>query len=107
VYPLILFICLFIAFLFPWSQRKGLWATILNVIPSPFTEARFRDTFLADIWTSLTKVVYDLAYAFCYFGTGQWRDITMISCSQRWQYNKLAAAIFYAVPFVSGVVHGW
>lgn len=71
VYPLLLFIGLFIAALFPWSQRKGVWMTIINVILSPLSEARFRDTFLADIWTSLTKVAFDIAYAFCYFGTGE------------------------------------
>lgn len=70
VYPLILFLCLLVAAAFPWSQRVGVWKSVLTILFSPFTDAKFRHTFLADVLTSLTKVTSDLTYTFCYFFTG-------------------------------------
>ena len=99
-YPLLLFISFFIAAVYPWSQRKGLWYSVGAVLLSPFSEAKFRCTFLADVMTSLTKVTNDITYTFCYFGTGQWKDLVIESCSSRWQMTKVVAPLFYTIPMV-------
>jgi hypothetical protein len=100
VYPLVLFVCFAIAVVFPWRQRRSLWTTIGSVLLSPLTPVTFRGTFFADVMTSLTKVTNDLTYTLCYFVTGQWKDIHMVSCADRWQMTQVIAPLTYTIPVV-------
>ncbi len=58
--------CLF----FPWRMRKGLWASVGNVLCSPYYPATFFSTYVADVFTSLIKVLQDWAWTFCYLMSG-------------------------------------
>ena len=70
VYPLLLFLGFCFAMVFPWSQRRGMLITIKDSMIAPFALAKFRETFLADVVTSVIKVLVDLVYTFCFFFTG-------------------------------------
>jgi len=47
------------------QSRKTLWDSLWHIIISPFGRVRFRDTFIADVMTSLVKVFCDLYMATC------------------------------------------
>jgi len=47
------------------QSRKTLWDSLWNILIAPVGRVRFRDTFVADIMTSLVKVFCDLYMAIC------------------------------------------
>jgi len=47
------------------QSRKTLWDSLWNILIAPVGRVRFRDTFIADIMTSLVKVFCDLYMAIC------------------------------------------
>jgi len=47
------------------QSRKTLWDSLWNILIAPVGRVRFRDTFIADIMTSLVKVFCDLYMAMC------------------------------------------
>lgn len=124
VYPLMLFLAFICALFFPWSQRRGVWISVRELAISPFSSAKFRETFLADVITSMIKVLVDIVYTVCYFstgaslcgvpvalcqmpipvmhdtvmdmGAGQWKDDTMESCSNRYVVTHIIA---FFIPF--------
>jgi hypothetical protein len=125
VYPLLLFLGFIAAMTLPWSQRKGMWVTIKDSVIAPFALAKFRETFLADVMTSVVKVFVDLVYTFCFFFTGtdgwscrhgcpavvilpssamacagEWKDDTMISCSNRFVVTNVIAFFVPGFPLV-------
>ena len=64
--PLMLVLFLFKCLVHPWSRRKQLWSIISRVIRAPFCEVRFVDTYVADVLTSMVKVLLDALWC-CYF----------------------------------------
>ena len=85
VYPLLLFLGFFFAMVFPWSQRRGMLVTLRDAVIAPFAPAKFRETFLADVVTSVVKVLVDLVYTFCFFFTGMRTELCMGLCVCWWR----------------------
>lgn len=54
----------------PWSRRKHLWHSLGRVFVAPCVPVKFVDTYVADVLSSMVKVVQDALWAVCYFGTG-------------------------------------
>jgi len=54
------------------SQRAALGRTVLRVLASPFSEATFAHSFVADVFTSMPKCFNDIAYVSCIYLTGEW-----------------------------------
>jgi hypothetical protein len=100
VYPLVLFICFVVAVVFPWKHRRGLWKTVGTILLSPFTPVTLRGIVTTNMLSSLSKVTNDITYSICYFVTGQWKDMAMVSCAERWQMKKVVAPLAYTIPVV-------
>lgn len=81
-FPVLLFVCPFdeITYLFfgvhrhGFRQRSALFFNLLAVIASPFTEVTFFRSFLADVLCSMPRVVPDLLYTLCIYGTWSFSD---------------------------------
>jgi hypothetical protein len=54
------------------SARYGLFATLFQVLITPFGSLRFKDFFLADVLCSFVRPAIDLGYTGCWLGTGVW-----------------------------------
>lgn len=70
--PYSIFVYIFLQLFMPMEccfgmlqSRKTLWDSLWNILISPVGRVRFRDTFIADIMTSLVKVFCDLYMATC------------------------------------------
>ena len=79
IFTLLVVIILFLLMINPLHcfyrrARWALWDVIWQIIISPFGKVRFRDFFLADIFTSLVKPFQDMGYSACFFGTTAWID---------------------------------
>lgn len=93
---------------FPWERRRGMWVTVAHVVVAPFGRCTFRDTFVGDVMTSLVKVFTDLAYTFCFLGTGEFlklapgidSSITSDRCSDAPAYTQVFSPIIHAAPLV-------
>ena len=64
------FKCMF----FPWRIRKGLWETVGNVLTSPFRPATFYSTYIADVITSMIKILQDWAWTLVYLFSGDFME---------------------------------
>jgi len=58
----------------PWRIRKGLWVTVKSVVTAPYTESTFFGTYVADVFTSMVKVLHDWAWTFCYLLSGDFLE---------------------------------
>lgn len=93
---------------FPWERRRGMWVTVAHVVVAPFGRCTFRDTFVGDVMTSLVKVFTDLAYTFCFLGTGEFlklapgndSSISSDRCSDAPAYTQVFSPIIHAAPLV-------
>ena len=71
--PLSLAVAALLYVLSPFNKQKRVFARgIVKAVTAPFSEVSFFSVYVADVMTSLVKVFGDLAYSFCYFGTGEW-----------------------------------
>jgi len=85
-----------------------MWVTVAHVVVAPFGRCTFRDTFVGDVMTSLVKVFTDLAYTFCFLGTGEFlklapgndSSITSDRCSDAPAYTQVFSPIIHAAPLV-------
>jgi len=59
---------------FPWRIRKGLWETVGNVLTSPFRPATFFSTYVADVITSMIKILQDWAWTGVYLFSGDFME---------------------------------
>ena len=57
----------------PWRRRRHLWACLGRVVAAPARDVRFVDTYVADVLTSMVKVLQDLLWAACFFASGDFR----------------------------------
>ena len=64
---------------FPWKRRRQLWAALGRVVLAPFREVRFVDTFVADVLTSMVKVLLDVLWTVCFFLSG---DVVAAAASE-------------------------
>ena len=64
---------------FPWKRRRQLWAALGRVVLAPFREVRFVDTFVADVLTSMVKVLLDVLWTLSFFLSG---DVVAAAASE-------------------------
>eukprot|EP00479_Gromia_sphaerica_P010522 TRINITY_DN4866_c0_g1_i1.p1 TRINITY_DN4866_c0_g1~~TRINITY_DN4866_c0_g1_i1.p1 ORF type:complete len:412 (-),score=46.73 TRINITY_DN4866_c0_g1_i1:140-1375(-) len=80
MYPLGLFVYSILKFFNPfmpfqlYHTQTSLLKSLKNVIISPFGDVRFLDSFVADVLTSMVKVMQDIAYACCYYFSFIWQE---------------------------------
>lgn len=67
--------------IFPWYQRKAMWAIILQIVISPFGKTTFCETFFADVLTSFNKISSSTVLAGCYFFSGDFYADHMLPVS--------------------------
>ena len=74
LFPLIVFLYLIVKFFLPWAShwptRRWLMKNLASVIIAPFGACEFRHTFLADVLTSMVKMLVYLTFSICYYVTG-------------------------------------
>ena len=69
-YPVLLVLYTFHKLVTPWKTRKNLWKTIGNALLSPWYPATFFGTYVADVITSMIKILQDWAWTFSYIFSG-------------------------------------
>ncbi|KAH9255488.1 hypothetical protein BASA81_006304 [Batrachochytrium salamandrivorans] len=77
-----------------------------SVLFAPFFEVTFFDSFVGDVMTSLVRPFVDVAFSFCFFGTGEWRepqvlqvkDSTQSECMNSWAYRRLLVPLMISLP---------
>ncbi len=104
-YPVILMVYTLYCLVFPWKQRKGIWWTVGRVVCAPLASVTLLDTVVADMLTSMVKVLLDLAWSAFYFGSGDfWRDVEGAKDTDPgpWEtsvlYSKVLAPIVVILP---------
>eukprot|EP01083_Nonionella_stella_P273846 929220_1 len=105
IWPCALFIFFILNFI-PLPNRKYnstrfcFFNVLMNIVLAPFGRIRFRDFFLADILTSLSKVLKDLAYCFCMYVSSVWIRTTSDDnvCSSN-SYIVYYAPLLIALPY--------
>lgn len=58
-----------------YQHRKGTWHLLLSlkeVVMAPFGKVTFYTSFVADVITSMVKVLTDAAYCVCFIASGEW-----------------------------------
>jgi xenotropic and polytropic retrovirus receptor 1 len=100
IFTLIMILIFFCILLCPYQvfykrARMELLVTMMNIFGSPFTCVRFKDFFLADIFTSLVKPFQDIVIGACFFSNKHWLENTEASCS----WLGLGLIIMMVVPF--------
>ena len=78
-FSLMLFLSTLTILLMPFNMfyrhfRFELIYSFYQTIISPFGYVRFKDFFLGDILTSMTKPLIDVAFIQCYFFTDAWKN---------------------------------
>jgi hypothetical protein len=89
-----------------WRRRRPMFKSIMRVMTAPFHEVRFRDSFAADVMTSLPRVLTDFAMSSCFFLSGEFlrprnEDIgadRAEECSERYVLNKIVVPILQLLP---------
>lgn len=99
-FPLAL--CVYIAYklVFPLDQRRPFWKTTWEVISAPFSPLTFRHGYIADVFTSMVKVLADIAYILCFVTAGRW-DPNVPSCTTTPYYQ------LFVVPLTSSLPLWW
>lgn len=69
-YPFVLMCLFLLGLVFPLSTLRRALPLLGNVLASPFGRVTFAHACIGDLLTSMVKPLYDVAYAFCVFGTG-------------------------------------
>ena len=103
IYPLALFMFFLIKLFFPLSQRMAFLTTMKNLIISPFCTVRFVEFYAGDICTSLVKVFVDVAFSFCYFGSGEYLQSPNSTaetsfCKNNNYFKKVVSPSLLALP---------
>jgi hypothetical protein len=83
---------------FPWEHRWRTWAAIVNVASAPYGALAFKHACIAEVLTSMTKVLADAAYTACFFVSGEWSDAGVVTCSSRPFYVGVAAPLAHSLP---------
>lgn len=106
--PLLLVAFLLKCLVHPWSRRKQLWRILGRVVRAPFCEVRFVDTYVADVLTSMVKVLLDALWCGYFFTSGSFlqaqsdrKDLEMqLKTHAFWYKQVLAPAVcFFPIWF--------
>jgi len=96
-YPFVL-MCLFLLGLaFPLGTLRRALPVLGNVLASPFGRVTFAHACVGDLLTSMVKPLYDVAYAFCVFGTGAFLAETS---EGRSECERSAVMTLYVKPLI-------
>jgi hypothetical protein len=104
-YPIFLLVYTLYCLVFPWKQRKGIWWIVGRVVVAPLVSVTLLDTVVADVLTSLVKVLLDLAWSAFYVISGDFtRDIRGAPDEvPSWElsvlYSKVLAPVIVILPY--------
>jgi len=106
IYPFALFLFVLVKFFAPsrlvslWDTRAALLGTLAQIAMAPFGKARFIESFVADVLTSMVKVFVDVEATFCLIATYLFVDRTML-------VSGCASAAAYIVPIICALPLWW
>ena len=69
-YPFLLVLYTIKCLIFPLKTRRPLWRAIFAVITAPLTSPTFFHTYIADVMTSMVKVLQDILWTGCFVVSG-------------------------------------
>lgn len=100
VYPAFLVLYTVSKFIFPLKQRRPMWDAIMKVWTAPLSSPTFFHTYVADVFTSMVKVLLDLLWTFCFIFSGDFLNIDTVDTGKgrhEWQrthwYKNLVVII--------------
>lgn len=91
----------------PWARRKHMWRALGRVVVAPCVPVKFLDTYVADVLSSMVKILLDALWSLCFFGTGDFvvsgrsrrhTSSLLPSCTQSKLYSKLLAPMVCLAP---------
>ncbi|KAJ1457336.1 EXS family-domain-containing protein [Pelagophyceae sp. CCMP2097] len=90
----------------PWSRRRHMWRKIGRVVTAPCREVRFVDTYVADVLTSMVKILLDGLWSGFYLSSGAvWasqktfrRDYRQADWASTFVYRHVAAPAVCLLP---------
>lgn len=56
-----------------WESRRWFLTALRHTITSPFGRIRFCDSYVADVLTSMVKIIADLAFSLCFYSSGDFK----------------------------------
>mmetsp|Transcript_4009 Transcript_4009/g.11816 ORF Transcript_4009/g.11816 Transcript_4009/m.11816 type:complete len:894 (-) Transcript_4009:27-2708(-) len=100
IVPLLLLAFLVKCLIWPWDRRKQLWRILSRIVRAPFAEIRFVDTYVADVLTSMVKVLLDLAWCATFFLSGAFRyaDHDKVEQTHAFWYKEILAPAVCVLP---------
>ena len=103
--PLLLCIGVFASLIFPWRERKQIWILFGDVLLGFFRPVRFVHVFFADWLTSVVKVWVTMAYATCFYTTGEGfnecpQPSNIQQCEQNPVFVNLVLPVLSTLPYV-------
>lgn len=78
--PLVLYALLLLRLALPWRRRRFWWATVRNVVLAPCARVGFAENFVADVLTSLPKVLTQVTTRSATSGRASSVGATSTSC---------------------------
>ena len=96
----------------PWTKRRFLWQSLRRVVVAPAREVRFVDTYVADVLTSMVKVLQDLLWAACFFASGDFarpaseKRLFTATWAETTSYRRVAAPALCLLPVWFGATRG-
>ena len=93
IYPAFLVLYTIWHFIFPLKQRKPLWSAMARVCRAPLTSPSFFETYVADVFTSMVKILLDLLWTICFIISGDFLitetvDKNANDSRHEWQHSK-------------------
>ncbi|KAJ8603372.1 hypothetical protein CTAYLR_004270 [Chrysophaeum taylorii] len=66
----------------PWHRRKPLWGSLGRVVAAPCRAARFVDAYVADVASSMVRILGDAMWSFCFLlgGVKESRQTMAVVC---------------------------
>ena len=110
VVPTLLVVGTVLRLVFPWARRRHLWLCFGRIVRAPFSQVRFVDTYVADVLSSMVRVLLDVLWTTCFFASGEFYKDPLGSahqkndhfiCITRTFYRSVAIPIFCLLPLWS------
>ena len=103
--PMLLCLGVFVSLVHPWRTRKQIWRLFGEVLIGFFKPVRFVHVFFADWLTSVVKVWVTMAYAACYYTTGEGlnecpQPSNIRQCEQNPVFLNLVLPVLSTLPYV-------
>lgn len=92
IYPAFLVLYTIWRFIFPLRQRKPLWLAMARACTAPLTSPSFFHTYVADVLTSMVKIILDLLWTICFIVSGDFLIPDTIDNANdsrhQWQHSR-------------------